>query len=645
MKFSSKQLNKWIDSSRKFGNETQIDWKGRNLEKIDISSEYDSSVNKKYKIVNKNRFIWSQGAPELIKSKPMIHKNFSIYPHKYTKGERRFWYNSLPLTPNERTSFYLGKFPAKFGSRPNKFIYPDPITQAYFLKSGFVHSGHLNDPRNYVQVGGTWNTNRSTVQKFCDCDENIPEFNKEVYNSWRPILKRFVSKLKVCTLIPPDSNDIDNVQVSDETYAGVRWDVFHGLQTKGKAAKYAVEVAKRQFHFNSKRINKSNSLWSIGAREKREDEVLTEGEEVTSRGVHMPEIHDELLSFIWSKPVEKYFHSLNNGPLYLGQSFNKHGWLRLQRDLDFSKFVIEGDWKKYDSSLIEELIVISFGIIRSFYPDEPWIDRQLIYLLDHFVNRNYVTPGGFCFRICKGVPSGSAFTALVNSLVNFLLLSRTCFEKFKIRKSSDVRFAIGGDDFLIFLKEEIGDTNDLLGFDSYCNKRFGVTLKEFKVTKPFPKEISKCPSFYKTIIYKGLPTIRPDHLYEKLLSPFSSIRNNWRPEDYLNTLFACPPAPFKHITWLMHLVGAYNKVNKISFKSSDFLKMLYNRFERQLLGTDTEINDSNTPFKTNKKTIRSLFSKRDLKLRYDILEDMAPDHNKNKYDLGKLVLRKISKGH
>lgn len=581
------RIREWINSSKSF-NSSVLDWKGREVVEHETKSSRTARLSHFGRIF-KSRWEYREGSPVRVTSEEFAPKRLLYSPESFTKAERKFFSRSFQVVPNEITSFHIGKFPAKFGSRPNKFSYPDEVTMAYFYQRGISQGNpYLNSPRNYVHVSGTWDTNFHTIQRQMDTGKESPGISSESYKKWRPSLRASLSKLGAVELsCVPSERDIDSVELSGDTYSGCRWDKFFGLSTKLRASGYAREVARELFRKTSRQFTPSDSLWTIGGREAREDECLVEEGDVTSRGVHMPEVHEEILNFLWSRPVEKFFHSKADGPIWLGHSFNDGGWKRLKRNLDFSSSVIEGDWKKFDSSVSEEKIVIAMAIIRSFYPRERWIDRHFLRITDQLVFKNYVTPGGLMFRMCSGIPSGSAFTALLNSVVNFICLNRVCYEKLGLRRRNSYRLAIGGDDFLIFLRRPKGAIEEVV---EYSLSELGMELKEnSKWTCPYPDRILDSPSFYKNIIYNGLPTIRPDHLYERLLAPNSIVKRGWAPERYLNTLFASPPFLFGHLEWLVHLIAIYSKRNLLPMTHRDIVKLLKLRFERTALFSDKEL--------------------------------------------------------
>lgn len=232
------------------------------------------------------------------------------------------------------------------------------------------------------------------------------------------------------------------------------------------------------------------------------------------------------------------------------------------------------------------------------------------------------------YRLSSGIPSGTAFTALINSIINFLVLSRICHDVFGIVKNQNVRFSIGGDDFLVFFRNlpvaekiwtleetQTGYLNTgiiIEKFKEFAAREFGMELKLGTFSKPYPEQLKDCPSFYKTCIWRDLPTIRQDHLYEKLVAPNSMIRGKWDFDLFCNTLFAQPPAPFAHLMLLVKLM-VYIKRSKEPWLDDNFdtketyslFKLLWGRFRESVMAENP--NFSKLTFSSDSQKRRPAF--------------------------------------
>lgn len=255
-----------MQSSKK---EDLIDWKHREL--INPKEEQRGSLSR----VFKRKWLFKEGSPEKVEESSFLPKKFLYAPHYFSKKKRFSYYKSLQVSPNENSSFFIGKFPAKIGSRPNTFRFPELSTQKYFLSRGAtVGNGILKSPSEFLQVGGSWDTNFHTIQKQMDTKMDSGTFNKDSYLKWRFSLSKSLQKLKVSELIPPTVHNIDHIGIDLHTYAGVRWDKFFKMAKKGDALPYARIMAKELFLKTSRSDTFSESLWTVGGREKREDEVI-----------------------------------------------------------------------------------------------------------------------------------------------------------------------------------------------------------------------------------------------------------------------------------------------------------------------------------------------------------------------------------
>lgn len=81
------------------------------------------------------------------------------------------------------------------------------------------------------------------------------------------------------------------------------------------------------------------------------------------------------------------------------------------------------DYSKFDSTIPKELIVIAFKILSSWFTAEDMQEWGWDKVVQYFINTPIVMPDGHIYKgKVHGVPSGSYFTNLVDSVVNSLLL-------------------------------------------------------------------------------------------------------------------------------------------------------------------------------------------------------------------------------
>jgi hypothetical protein len=534
--------------------------------------------------IKKESYIWRKSFPTRESTMDTIPRDKVIFPSSYPSSDPDITMG-LPITTDGVNSKYLGRLPARVGSRPQDFKYPSLATNV-LLKHSNWKDANLPDPEKYRVVSGAWPTNRSYVQLISDTSKKEKLFDMNFFYGYRNVLYKYISKLQITELRFPEIGDLSNVEYSPETSPGPRWDLFMKYKTKAQCMPLAVKMSKHVYHNILKGDWVADGLYTVGGREVKKDNADEEGELISSRGILMPEVHEFLLEAIFSRPIETLLNNRDSGPIYLGQSMKHLGWLRLQKDLQWSQKVIEGDWKKFDTSVPNNILFLAFAVLRSFYPSGRKIDNFFLHFISNVVYKKVITPGGFVYSFNSSVPSGSCWTSILNSIVNFLLLIKFADEVVKIPSRSQVRFAIGGDDFLIFFGSLEKDflKNKVLSLDQdVCKGSLegltGMVLKEFLIKDPFPEKIIDCPSFYKTIIYDGVPTIRPDHLIELTIVPLSKIRSKHDPLEFMMSVLASGPGVLSHFDWFFDLIFLEMAL-KANWHGGNFFRVKYLEFSK-----------------------------------------------------------------
>lgn len=129
------------------------------------------------------------------------------------------------------------------------------------------------------------------------------------------------------------------------------------------------------------------------------------------------------------------------------------------------------DYSAYDQSISAWLIRDAFKVIRAAFKNLSERDRQVMDVIEHdFIYKGFVLDDGIHWA-CKGVPSGSMWTQIVDSIVNYLMI-RTYLDA----KGSEGEMLLMGDDNLLYTFDQI-DVDDL---SSYLAHNFGVNVNPSK---------------------------------------------------------------------------------------------------------------------------------------------------------------------
>lgn len=93
--------------------------------------------------------------------------------------------------------------------------------------------------------------------------------------------------------------------------------------------------------------------------------------------------------------------------------------------------ILNTDYSSFDASVSDELIRRAFKILRScfnFSDNSKYLHRLWDYLIDYFIRTPFIGPRGELLVKNGGVPSGSWFTNLIDSVVNMLITNALIYE-------------------------------------------------------------------------------------------------------------------------------------------------------------------------------------------------------------------------
>lgn len=486
---------------------------------------------------------------------------------------------------------YFGKTNIRNSSRAQKFRKVNWRCAMIYHKYIDIFKEYGIDVDKCIIIEGCYDTNIHTLERTMN-PENIGEFSK---HPDKVNMKKLEAAVKV-TLRKLSMYEINEIPDFDYVYGtligvnkkpGYRYEECHCLQTKAASLPFAIEVAKMRWEYVSEtesdklnHIDMRPGVYTIGARNKR-DYDYEDGELAVSRAVHMPELHVELTSAPWVDLLTEKIKDVSSGPIYIGNSILE--WQRLYNDLDGSSYVLEGDYKRFDSTLYIRIITAALAVMRCLFPiDNLYVDKHFIAMYDSIAIKDYYVVGGKVFRLYHGLPSGVKSTSILGSIINLITLIYNIGPNI----AKFFRFIVGGDDFLVacFNSNVAPIERTIRKFEIRC-KKLGMKTK-FLLPKYFlSDQIDDCPVFYKYTIYDNKPMVPVNAFLERVFMPWNrAYRSDFELIDFLYAVMPSLGSPGSHLLLYYAFLSRILKlVTKVSITYAELYKMHDRLFEKMML--------------------------------------------------------------
>jgi hypothetical protein len=354
-----------------------------------------------------------------------------------------------------------------------------------------------------------------------------------------------VHRLKLPIKIPaPVREDVFNAKLTEGTHPGIVTRTQTYLKNKS-LVKNSLQIKKRDIIRKAVRdvLNNWNRIgegkfkntagtYMLGSREKIQ--VLNVGEFVKLRTVWIPETIDILIGSTWFEHLKEYWskRKLFTSEIWLGHA-DQHLRFHRRTELDLRfKYSYDFDGKEWETGVVSELIVYAFNIIRSSFVGGKFIDNHFKFIMDTMVNKRIILHNGNTFFCNHGIPSGHAWTSLINSIVNWIIWTSTIKNcpYIPLELKQDYELQIQGDDVNFHCNFPIPEEN--------INKIIEWMLFNFNYTAKFGGRTAnkeKDPTglthsiFLKRVINSfGLLDTPVNDIWEKiLLGPeYSGFRSN-----------------------------------------------------------------------------------------------------------------------
>lgn len=203
------------------------------------------------------------------------------------------------------------------------------------------------------------------------------------------------------------------------------------------------------------------------------------------RVVSMVDLGVIAIELKWSKSFQEHLESL---PCYAGGKSNRElSALIRDRHVRFPQW-LSLDYSSYDNSISSWLIEDAFDIIAGCFEMSDSERKLFDVMVKSFIHKTFILYEGD-LRSNRGVPSGSMWTQIIDTIVNLLMMMTYCFAKGPC-EPEDFHMIAMGDDNLIQTRVQL-DKDDIA---AYISKNFGVKVNGAKSESGFvtdPKFLSR----------------------------------------------------------------------------------------------------------------------------------------------------------
>lgn len=363
---------------------------------------------------------------------------------------------------------------------------------------------------------------------YCQSKRSYAQIKKQVktfqavhasYGGWRDTFKasksRLIDEFKQMNLKMVNyfsKEDIVHYLPKKETHAGFSF-IETGLRKKG-------EYIDKLFQMYTDEEKKAKSKGSfnkpilIGVRTQCAPPFdVKDGKrkmklKFKTRLVSICDIFQVMAELKFAKPLQDF---CARKEWYAGGKNDSNIWAIIHRNTLLYREWVTLDYSSYDQTIPGWLIYEAFDVIEAAFCNDADFDHELWAIVKKdFVEKTFITADGE--ESCTdGVGSGFAFTSLMDTVVNLLMIGQYMESK----GIKDWKCIIMGDDNLIFTKIPL----DLKDVSTFLEYNFGVIMNQDKCA------FGKCgyddPEFLSRFWTERGPYRRPEILISKLLYPES----------------------------------------------------------------------------------------------------------------------------
>jgi len=447
---------------------------------------------------------------------PKRHKSKSSYSRELSKA------CYVPVGGNHGMEL-LGKYPIKTGKRPSTVFGPTYEDVVFWKNADYVGRHTVDDIEEQVCVGGGFSGSLPHFRAFSR--ENNWKFKS--LNRCKNKLKQAIDKMPTCdTLRNPCKAAIWYMPIRPNANPGGETGFLY--RTKKDAWSTACKTASILYDKVIKKPTENWSIYSLGDRAKR-NKGKVPGDNLECRLVMMQDMVEYALARPYTYLIEKHLAHMGKTPIVLSKTNAYQGYHEITSNDKIYPFSIEIDWTFFDSSQRADIIIAAFGFVRGMFEESKELDNLFTYFCDGLLNKQVLQSDSNLFFVKQGLPSGTVWTSIINSVANAILCEFIC-SSYPAFKNTEYTYDVSGDDGKIFFMNEVKfDKDNLI---SWVKKKFNMEIKIEMSGPPINEDPDKSVSFLKTCLYWGkdengndvaIPTTPPKSIKTRLSCPQTKV--------------------------------------------------------------------------------------------------------------------------
>lgn len=212
----------------------------------------------------------------------------------------------------------------------------------------------------------------------------------------------------------------------------------------------------------------------------------------------------------FARPLIDYFTNHKN-PMTIGFWSTKLGdWLSKSMT---KRYVYTMDYSKYDMTISRKFIIKAFNILGTWFSPEDKIRLGWDMMVKNFIYTGIIMPDGYVYYGKKhGVPSGSYFTQMIDSVVNVAIIMALS-AKFGLHVNANKVSCLGDDS--IYCSYTWVSTYELA---EYAEKNYRIVIHPDK-SEILDTHVCRVFHYLGQYWYLGVPHQREEDLYSRMISP------------------------------------------------------------------------------------------------------------------------------